>query len=231
MSPIIPFRVKICGVRLKRDVVAAGDSAADAIGLNFFPPSVRSLDPDQESTKELSERAVDLGLFRVGVFVNESAEHIRRVAEAVPLDAIQLHGDESVADARRIAQAGLLVIRAIKLPPTRLAVSAIDRAVGPWVDSGIWPLLDTDAGAAHGGSGRRLDWDALRSWAETRPEVHWTLAGGLGVDNISEAIRRSGACSVDVASGVESHRGEKSAGLIRTFAEAASAQLQRPTTR
>ena len=217
-----PFRVKICGVRLAGDIEAVVASGADAIGLNFFPPSCRFVDPDVETTRALAEAAEKAGLVRVGVFVNERPERIRQVAESLRLDAVQLHGDESPADADRFLAWGIPVIRAIKLAPGPLAPESIDKAVGEWGRRPVRLLLDADAGVAHGGSGQRIDWEGVRQWSRRHPDVAWTLAGGLNPSNVSVAITSSGARSVDVASGVESGRGEKSAALIRSFSEAAA---------
>ena len=71
------FHIKICGVRLKSDVAAAAASRADAVGLNFFPRSVRYVDPMDDETRRLSERSLASGLIRVGVFVNESMDRGR----------------------------------------------------------------------------------------------------------------------------------------------------------
>ncbi|MGB7328784.1 MAG: phosphoribosylanthranilate isomerase [Rubripirellula sp.] len=208
------FRVKICGVRLQGDVEAVAAAGGDAIGLNFFPPSVRYVDPADPHTRELSLVAAKLGLFRVGVFVNESPERIAEIAAAVGLDAIQLHGDETVELAAKIAGQKL---RAIKLPVGPLTVSQIDAASRPWVNASYHVLFDADAGAAHGGSGKTLDWPTIAEWASLNPSVSWTLAGGLTPDNVSDAIRISAATSVDTASGVESAKGAKSTERIRHF--------------
>lgn len=214
------FHIKICGVRQTSDVRSAGESGADAIGLNFFEPSVRYVDPNSPITKELSETAAELGLLRVGVFVNESPEVIAQISAAVGLGAIQLHGDEQPDVASEVQAATKLpVIRAIKLPASVISESAISEQAAAWIEAGCHLLLDCDAGAAHGGSGRALDWHSLRAWADANREVAWTLAGGLTPENVAEAIQVSGAASVDTASGVEESRGVKSAILVKRFAE------------
>lgn len=228
MSLVVPFRIKICGVRLREDLLAAGKSPADAIGLNFFPASPRYVDPGHDSTHTLAALAGRLELHRVGVFVDASADHILRIADTLELDSVQLHGDEPLEVARGLIQSGLSVIRAIKLPAAEFDPSTIDRAVNDWLDGGAFLLLDADAGAAHGGGGQQLPWDVLRRWGEIKQGVQWALAGGLNPTNVTEAISRSGAASVDVASGVESSRGVKSAALIQAFAEAAGAALRQP---
>ncbi|TWU40725.1 N-(5'-phosphoribosyl)anthranilate isomerase [Novipirellula artificiosorum] len=216
------FHVKICGVRLKSDIDAVRRAGADAIGLNFYPKSIRYLDPSAPSTLDLSQYAKQQGLHRVGVFVNESAANIRTIVTADLIDRVQLHGDESLADATAIAVSPLPLLRAIKLPVGALTVPVIAAAVDPWVDAGYGVLLDADGGSAHGGSGQRLDWSSIGRWSNDRRQVDWGLAGGLRPDNVAEAIRTTHAKAVDVASGVESPRGQKSARLIEQFCLAAS---------
>lgn len=233
MSESSPFRIKICGVRRQEIVEAVGASAADAIGLNFFPLSVRYIDPELAKTAELSHAAASLGLVRVGVFVNETVDRILAVADAIGIDAIQLHGDEPESDVRRLIEGERPVIRAIKLPLSGLTPETIEGAIRPWRSVPISLLLDADGGGQHGGAGKRLDWDAIRRWSDDHPQIAWGLAGGLDSANVSEAVRRSGARAVDVASGVEAPRGTKSAQQISRFTNVADDAIRgrpRPPT-
>ena len=118
---------------------------------------------------------------------------------------------------------GLRVVRAIKLPVGPLVPANIETAARPWIDLGCHPLLDADAGAAHGGSGKTLDWISIRSWSDAHGQTAFTLAGGLNPGNVAAAIRQSGANSVDTASGVEQPRGEKQHDLIDAFVRACRA--------
>jgi len=218
--PIAPFRIKICGVRIKSDVEAVGQSRADAIGLNFFAPSIRHVgDP---AATELSRIASSLGLVRVGVFVNESVARMNDVADAVGLDVIQLHGNERV---EWVADLDRPVVRAVKLPTGPIEASEIERRTRDWIRAGCHVLLDADAGAGHGGSGKLLDWPSIAAFARTDvgKSVGWTLAGGLTPENVGEAIRVGLAISVDTASGVEHPRGRKDADRIERFAAEAAA--------
>ena len=212
------FHTKICGVRLPADIEVVADAGADAIGLNFFPASVRYVDPASETAVALARAARDRGLLCVGLFVNEAPATIDNACQRLALDAIQLHGDEDVADMELLAErTAIPIIRAIKLPTGSLSVKTIESAAYRWATTGCHLLFDADAGSAHGGAGRPLDWPAIGRWAAINPNTSWTLAGGLKPGNVANAIGESKANSVDVASGVEQPRGEKSEALIRQF--------------
>lgn len=221
------FRIKICGVLQESDIEAAASAGADAVGLNFHPPSVRFV--TTERAAELAARAAALGLSSVGVFVAASAEEILQIASQCGLDFVQLHGDQSLSDAAQIRRQGVAVIRVIRLPPGPLASETVERFVAPWRGAGCPLLLDAEVGASAGGMGVRLDWDAVGRWAAEEPRraaggqppLRWALAGGLDAEQVGEAIRRARAPGVDVASGVEAPRGKKSPVKIAAFGQAA----------
>ncbi len=214
------FRIKICGVMQGSDiddVVAAG---ADAVGLNFHPPSIRFIARDRATA--LSVHAAAAGLTRVGVFVDATSEQIVTAVEEIGLDFVQLHGNQTIADVEQLTRRGCAVIRVIRLPSDRIDPELICRQVAPWQAVGCALLLDADVGAAAGGMGMRLDWDAVGQWAQhAGSEVTWALAGGLTPELVGEAIRRTGARRIDVASGVESPRGKKSQPEIAALVSAA----------
>lgn len=216
------FRLKICGITDDAVLPAIAAAGGDAIGLNFYPQSVRFIEPSQAG--QIAAAAEQLGLIRVGVFVNANNDQIEQTAERSLLQVIQLHGHESIEQARQLVDKGYQVLRAVRLPLHGLTPQSIEEAVRGWEDAGCWVLLDADVGAAHGGQGKALDWQVIAQWQagrlaeDSRPVV---LAGGLNPTNVTEAIRCTGALAVDVASGVEAVRGVKSADLIEQFIEAA----------
>ncbi len=244
------FRTKICGVRLKSDVESVEQSGGDAVGLNFFPPSVRYVDPSSDLAIELAEECRKSNLLCIGVFVNETADRMRSVAERLGLDAIQMHGDESITVAQDLVSSGHRLIRAIKLPKEPFESEMLLERVRPWIAVGAHLILDADAGAGHGGSGKTLDWPSIHRWtvnrwtvnrwtvnhwtvhrwAEQVGDVSWTLAGGLKPENVADAIRASGAISVDTASGVECPKGVKHPGRIQDFVTQAKLAFQRDSS-
>jgi phosphoribosylanthranilate isomerase len=196
--------MKFCGITRVEDAWAAADLGAAAIGFVFAAKSPRVITP--EAARAI---AVTLPPFlhRVGVFVDLAAADVRRIADHVGLDAVQLHGRETPADA---ASAWPRVIKAL----------ARDR--DPLADAEAWPeavtlLVDAATGDAPGGTGQLADWPAAAALARRRRLV---LAGGLTADNVGDAIAIVRPYAVDVSSGIEARPGEKSVARMRAFAYA-----------
>ncbi len=211
--------IKVCGITRVEDAEAAIELGAEMLGLNFYAKSPRYITTPQarEIAREVAGRAR-----LVGVFVNMNLSELLRIAGEVPLDAVQLHGDESPADCAAVT--GYEVIRALKVDaqfsPARAAQFA--------ACSGL--LLDTPT-PAHGGSGSSFDWAAV-AWDGVRraaPSARLFLAGGLHAGNVSEAIAVAHPDVVDVCSGVECAKGIKSAERMREFVAAVrAAERQEP---
>jgi phosphoribosylanthranilate isomerase len=198
----VTVAVKICGLTRVADAVAALEAGADYLGLNFWPGSKRHV--SAETAVEIA--AAVAGRARlVGVFVNAAAEEIDALAARVPLDLVQLHGDESVDFCRRFAARAIRAVR---------VASAADLA-GAHDHPAALLLLDSHT-PGYGGSGQRFDWSLCAGL--DRP---FFLAGGLSPDNVAAAVRVARPFGVDVAGGVEAAPGRKDPALVRRFVAAA----------
>ncbi|PWG17970.1 phosphoribosylanthranilate isomerase [Salibaculum griseiflavum] len=209
------IQVKICGLRTAEDVAAAVSAGARYLGFNFFPKSPRSV--DAETARAL---AVDVpaGVAKVALLVNPTDAELDRLIETVPLDMLQLHGSETperVAEIR--GRYGLPVMKVLGVASAE-DLDAID-SYSAVADQLLLDAKPPKDAVLPGGNGLAFDWQLLagrKYW--TRP---WMLAGGLTPDNVAEAIARTGAKQVDVASGVESAPGVKDAGKMAAFIRAA----------
>lgn len=206
-------KVKICGICEPKTLAAALDAHASYIGFVFFPPSPRAVNLETASklAKESEGRAQ-----RVGLMVNPTDVEIANIITAVPIDIIQLHGDETperTSEVRR--KFGLPVIKA-----TAIATADDLENSKAWSDSADMLLFDAKPpkrpDALPGGNAISFDWSLL---AKSHPREPWMLSGGLTPENVAEAIRLTKALAVDVSSGVETQRGIKDPGLIRAFIE------------
>jgi phosphoribosylanthranilate isomerase len=201
------IRVKICGVTNEEDARAAIDLGADALGFNLWPGSKRHIDLDRASSWL---RGLPPFVTRVAVVVNVPLDEARRIAAHPAIDLVQFHGDEDVSYCAQFAACGHPFIKALRLRDTA-SLEHLDRFSTPGI------LLDADAGAAYGGTGRQLD-PALAAEAARRfPEVKIVLAGGLTPENVAEAVRLVRPYAVDVASGVEVGPGRKDRAKMARF--------------
>ncbi|MCE9632415.1 MAG: phosphoribosylanthranilate isomerase [Planctomycetia bacterium] len=217
------FHVKICGVMTAADARLAVEAGADAIGINFVPGSPRCL--STEAGREVA-MAVEGQALVVGVFAGTIPAEMRRVAEAVGLDAIQLHGhlagDGAVDQPESCAAvAPLPVIRAVRLGVTgfdetrRWIAEARAAGAGP-VMAVVDAAVPSSATAGHlGGTGDTVDWSRLVEAGDLG--IPLALAGGLTPANVAAAIRATGAKAVDTASGVEIAPGRKDPEKMRAF--------------
>jgi len=203
-------KAKICGLKGRDAVDAAVAGGADMTGFVFFPPSPRSLLP--EAASELVRR-VPPSIDRVALTVDADDPWLEAVALQTGVNVLQFHGQEPPERVVDIKQRfGLPVIKACP-------ISSPEDVDAARVYDGIADMLMFDArppkGATRpGGNALAFDWELL---AGTMWSVPWILAGGLDADNVSDAVRISGAEAVDVSSGVEYSPGFKSPIKIRQF--------------
>lgn len=197
-------RVKFCGLRHKDDIADAVALGVDALGFVFYEPSSRSVAPEDAATLT---RAVPAFLTRVGLFVNENAETIKRIFEIARLNLIQYHGEESPEFCDSV---GLPYIKAFRVQQDTDIRGAMDRYPNA---SGF--LLDAYVKGQPGGTGERFDWGLIpRSYA---PII---LAGGLTPDNAKDAIEQVAPWALDVSGGIESKPGRKDPDKMARFMDA-----------
>jgi phosphoribosylanthranilate isomerase len=211
----LPTDVKICGIRTPEALHAAASGGARAVGFVFYPPSPRALTPDIAA--DLA-RMLPTGVRSVGLFVDATDEQIASVTGRVPLDLLQLHGEESprrVADVR--SRFGIPVMKAIKVATAEdLGTVEVYEAVADWILFDAKPPKSVTA--LPGGTGIAFDWQLLQRVKMRKP---WMLSGGLTAENLAEAVSITGAKMLDVSSGVEDRPGVKSIEKIRDFLAAA----------
>jgi phosphoribosylanthranilate isomerase len=210
--------VKICGVCRPEDAGVAAAAGADYIGVILAPGFGRSRTAEQA----MAIYAAAPGLARVGLFVDQGPEAIRAAVERLGLDVVQLHGEETAESAAELADLGCQVWKAIRPRDGQEFVEAIGR-YGAVVSA---LLLDGWSGQGVGGTGTRFPWDAIAAVRERLPAgIALVAAGGLGPENVADAVARLRPDVVDVSSGVERVRGEKDPEKVRAFVARARAAI------
>lgn len=194
-------KVKICGITNVEDALHAAGCGADALGFVFYDRSPRCLSPGgaRQIIAELPPFVT-----AVGLFVNETPERIRQVADFCGLDIVQLHGDEGPADC---ASAPRRVVKALRVKETASLDGHAAYAVSAL-------LLDAWVAGAYGGTGERFNWELAAAVARQRPVI---LAGGLTAENVAAAVRTVRPYGVDVSSGVEASPGRKDPAKVAAF--------------
>lgn len=208
--------VKICGVKSPEALNAAIDAGADYVGLVFFPPSPRYIDP--KAAAQLA--AIGRGRIKiVALFVDPHEDELDAVLSIVKPDIIQLHGAEKPVDVRAIREwSGLPVVKAVSVRDENDALSALAfRGIADFI---LFDAKPAPSSELPGGNGETFNWRMIDPVAT---EIRFILSGGLTPANVADAIAATGASAVDVSSGVERSKGEKDPALIRRFVEAAKA--------
>lgn len=199
-------RIKICGLTRERDVDAAVDAGADAIGLVFYPKSPRHV---------TLQRAIALArrlppfVTPVGLFVNADSALVAEALCGIPGLSLQFHGDESPDDCKR---SGRPYVRAARMAP---GFNLLNFALQYPDAQGL--LLDAHV-EGYGGGGKVFDWSLIpHRDSVPRPLV---LSGGLHAENVTAGIFQVRPWAVDVSSGVESEKGVKDPLAIQRFCRA-----------
>jgi phosphoribosylanthranilate isomerase len=204
---------KICGLSTPETLDAAVRSGARFVGFVTYPKSPRHI--STEIMRALGAR-VPKTVTRVGLFVDPDDALLDEKLATGALDLLQLHGAETPERVAAIKQrTGKAVMKVIKVG----APADVERGLA-YAGMADRLMFDAAEGTLPGGNAKVFDWSFLSGRTIPLP---WMLAGGLNPGNVAEAVRVTGAPTVDVSSGVESSRGVKSVDLIRAFLDAVKA--------
>jgi phosphoribosylanthranilate isomerase len=193
------IRIKICGICDLAGARLAAEAGADMIGFHFC-------DSDRRVTPEEAKAIVEDMSVRpkvVGVFIDQPPEEVRRIADLVGLDLLQLHGSEAPG-----FDAGRPVMKVLKVRD------------GDVPGAGEWPdpiMLDSWSPDQRGGTGRTWRWEAARLLVASRRVF---IAGGLQPGNVGSLVSELRPFGVDVSSGVESRVRIKDPVKVRDFIQA-----------
>ena len=197
-------KVKICGITKAPDALKAREFGADFVGFIFFKESLRTID------SLLAQKIIESlpkDLLKVGLFLNQDASCVSKIAKQCHLDILQLHGDETPEYCKSLHK-DFKIIKAFKVKDKKSIES-----VSTYTDVDFY-LFDTYVKGLPGGTGKTFNWDILREKSFKKPIF---LAGGLTPGNVGEAIRKLSPYAVDVASSVETSPGKKDYKLLKEF--------------
>lgn len=179
-------KVKICGLRRPEDIEAANAAKPDYVGFIFVPETKRYVKPDLAAS---FRRDLAADIQTVGVFVNAPIEEIVAICQAGTIDLVQLHGEEYQAYIEHLkGQVNQDIIKSVAVGD--------ELVVDP--NQADYLLFDS-LSPSRGGSGKVFDWQMVSAYQE-KP---FFLAGGLGVENIEEALKVVRPYAVDASSSLE----------------------------
>lgn len=202
------MRVKICGITRLEDARYCAAAGADFLGFVQYDESPRYVAPPV--AREIIDWVV--GPEPVGVFVNASAEEVNRACAAAGFRLAQLHGHEPPEVCAAIE---VPVIKAVRVVSDASA-EQVRALVEPYRDVADFVLLDTHHTSLWGGTGESFNWRLAR---ELAADVDLFLAGGIGADNVAEAVRMR-PYAVDLSSSVEAAPGVKDFDKLGAFFDA-----------
>ena len=202
---VVRTRVKFCGLVEAADVDCAVRLGVDAVGFVLWPRSPRALTVEQAA--ELRRR-LPSWVLAVGLVVNASSPEIADAVNAIGLDVVQFHGDETPQDCARSPTSWWRAVRMRSANDLTLALDQYPMAEALVLDA---------FSEAYGGSGHSFDWDWVGAGAGAGANGAVTpgdlavngcgpvriLSGGLHAGNVREAIAKVRPDWVDVSSGIQ----------------------------
>ena len=178
--------IKLCGIRSLEQARLCESLGVDMIGVNFVPRSRRKV--SAELAREISLQCTSTIV--VGIFENQAAPEVNRLAEQAKLSAIQLSGGEE--NLENYALPIIKTIRPGETKPTAAFLTIID--------------------AEKAGSGKIFDHSSIG------PREPSLIAGGITLEIAKKLQKASQPLGFDTASGIESD-GEVNLSKIEAFAK------------
>ena len=194
------MKIKICGITNLEDAVCACIHGADAIGFVFYEKSPRYIKPS-EAAKIVSK--LPPFVQSIGLFVNQSADEIDKIAKISTIDLAQIHFE---MDNNEIA----------KLQTKHIKVNRVAQKSDILKFENEYRIVDAFVDA-FGGEGKRLNLE----WFRDIDCSKIIIAGGLNAKNLEE-LNGFGFYGVDVSSGVELSKGIKDHQKIINFLKVAN---------
>ncbi len=208
------MHVKFCGFTQPSDVDAAVQLGVDAIGLVFYPPSPRAVTLTQAQTLSA---AVPAFVSIVALVVNISQDELIELANNVPFDILQFHGDETPEQCQHLAGAiNKRWMKALRINTEQDTLDSVSARIDSFALAGASSiLLDAYHPHKYGGTGARFDWSLIPS----NSSLPIVLAGGLNADNVA-STHDLPIYGVDVSGAIEVDKGKKDANKMRAFMKA-----------
>ena len=207
------IKIKICGITNLDDARVAIEAGAEMLGFNFYRPSPRFIEPT-EARKIIDSLKRETKFVAFGIFVDEPLESVIETVRVSGVDAVQLHGDETVAYCAELRSAlnDITIIKALRVSDSFQPETATSYPVDAI-------MLDAFHDNLRGGTGKVIDWTIAENTRKLVPQFF--LSGGLSPENVAEAVARVQPYAVDACSRLELSPGRKDPSRVKAFVRAA----------
>ena len=199
------LQIKICGVTTEDFLIKLINHNITWAGFVFYEKSIRNVKLNQSNLFRISKNKIG----RVALFVNPKDNFLETVIKTMKPDLIQLHGSENTERCSDIRKKfGIPVMKALHIKDHSSFETAL--MYENFVDRLLFDAKLTND-KLKGEKTETLNWNLMKNYKGNK---EWMLAGGLNHNNIIDALKLSGAKSVDISSGVENKPGIKSSLLL-----------------
>ena len=207
--------IKVCGMREADNIREVETLGIDMMGFIFWPKSSRYV---SQCPDYLPKRVK-----RVGVFVDEDPEQVKRLADDYGLDYIQLHGHETPEVISYLRTPALPHPRILKAFNISTAEDLIQTQPYEGLVDGF--LFDAK-GKSVGGNGEKFNWDVLDAYQGNTP---FLLSGGIGPDDAERvnAFYHPKCIGIDLNSRFELAPGFKDVAKLKEFMYNLNTEIQR----
>ena len=195
------MKIKLCGFVDEKPLKVAIDHGCDFVGLVFVKKSPRFLSLDQAAK---IAPIIPPNIAKVAVVANQNIDELKLIYDILKPQYFQLHGDEDIEYIRQVRNLNqqIKIIKALSI------TSLQDIKQTKIFENNVDFFLFDHKNA---GSGTSFDWNFLNN---LESKIPWFLSGGININNIEEALKKTKAQYIDISSGIEVIRGTKSAELI-----------------
>ena len=197
------MEIKVCGITRETDARKACSLGATHLGFILHHASPRCLPPF--SFRKIMENLKGELIHTVAVEVNPDPEELLKMMDS-GFDFFQLHFSISIEKTRVMEWSRIVGKEKLWLAPRISPAEEFPISLLPFADTF---LIDAYSSHQFGGTGKTSDWSRFKEWKKLHPEKKWLLAGGLGHENIADALNEAQPDGVDLNSAVEESPGKK----------------------